>query len=132
MKISSWKLFDERLELCYEALMCRHYALLGTLSDTSPIHWKYGAIARLKSGEKIDKLLKNGYSTLSLGYIGVYEVTKLMKGVSHTTKEGHEFAVKVMKHLRETTDKWKKRNRTWICFIWNSSRKFMLQICKNR
>lgn len=103
-----WKLFDERLELCYEALMCRHYALLGTLSDTSPIHWKYGAIARLKSGEKIDKLLKNGYSTLSLGYIGVYEVTKLMKGVSHTTKEGHEFAVKVMKHLRETTDKWKK------------------------
>jgi len=88
--------------------MCRHYALLGTLSDTSPIHWKYGAIARLKSGEKIDKLLKNGYSTLSLGYIGVYEVTKLMKGVSHTTKEGHEFAVKVMKHLRETTDKWKK------------------------
>ena len=103
-----WKLFDERLELCYEALMCRHYALLGTLSDTSPIHWKYGAIARLKSGEKIDKLLKNGYSTLSLGYIGVYEVTKLMKGVSHTTKEGHEFAAKVMKHLRETTDKWKK------------------------
>ena len=72
-----WKLFDERLELCYEALMCRHYALLGTLSDTSPIHWKYGAIARLKSGEKIDKLLKNGYSTLSLGYIGAVSYTHL-------------------------------------------------------
>lgn len=103
-----WKLFDERLELCYEALMCRHYALLGTLSDTSPIHWKYGAIARLKSGEKIDKLLKGGYSTLSLGYIGIYEVTKLMKGVSHTTEEGHEFAIRVIKHLRAATDKWKK------------------------
>ena len=103
-----WKLFDERLELCFEALMCRHYALLGTLSDTSPIHWKYGAVARLKSGEKIDELLKGGYSTLSLGYIGVYEVTKIMKGVSHTTEEGHEFAVKVMNHLREATDRWKK------------------------
>lgn len=103
-----WKLFDERLELCFEALMCRHYALLGTLSDTSPIHWKYGAIARLKSGEKIDELLKGGYSTLSLGYIGVYEVTKIMKGVSHTTEEGHEFAMQVMNHLREATDKWKK------------------------
>ena len=103
-----WKLLDERLELCFEALMCRHYALLGTNSDTSPIHWKYGAIARLKAGEKIDKLLKNGYSTISLGYIGIYEVTKLMKGVSHTTEEGHEFAIRVMKHLREKTDKWKE------------------------
>ncbi len=103
-----WKLLDERLELCKEALMCRHYALLGTLSDISPIHWQYGAIARLQKGEKIDKLLYGGYSTMSLGYIGIYEMTKLMKGVSHTTPEGHEFALKVMKHLRETTDKWKK------------------------
>ncbi len=103
-----WKLLDERLELCKEALMCRHYALLGTLSDVSPIHWQYGAIARLQKGEKIDKLLYGGYSTMSLGYIGIYEMTKLMKGVSHTTPEGHEFALKVMKHLRETTDKWKK------------------------
>ncbi len=103
-----WKLLDERLEICFEALMCRHYALLGTKSDTSPIHWKYGAIARLKSGETIDKLLKGGYSTLSLGYIGLYEVTKLVKGVSHTTKEGEEFALRVMKHLRQTTDRWKK------------------------
>ena len=103
-----WELFDERLELCKEALMCRHYALLGTKSDISPIHWQYGAISRLGKGEKIDKLLFGGYSTISLGYIGLYEVTKLMKGVSHTTKEGHDFAVRVMKHLRETTDRWKK------------------------
>ena len=87
-----WKLFDERLELCKEALMCRHYALLGTTSNTSPIHWRYGAIARMQPGEKIDELLKGGYSTLSLGYIGIYELTKLMKGVSHTTPEGHDFA----------------------------------------
>ena len=103
-----WELLDERLELCKEALMCRHYALLGTHSDISPIHWQYGAIARLKKGEKIDKLLYGGYSTISLGYIGIYEMTKLMKGVSHTTPEGHDFALRVMKHLRETTDRWKK------------------------
>ncbi len=103
-----WELLDERLELCYEALMCRHYALLGTLSNTSPIHWRYGAIARMEPGEKIDKLLKGGYSTISLGYIGLYEVTKLVKGVSHTEPEGHDFAIKVMKHLRATTDRWKK------------------------
>ena len=87
--------------------MCRHYALLGTTSDISPIHWRYGAIARMEPGEKIDKLLKGGYSTLSLGYIGIYEATKLMTGVSHTTPEGHDFAVRIMKKLREATDKWK-------------------------
>ena len=103
-----WNLLKERLELCKEALMCRHYALLGTSSDISPIHWQYGAIARLKKGEKIDKLLYGGYSTMSLGYIGIYETTKLMKGVSHTTKEGHDFAIKLMKELRQTVDKWKK------------------------
>lgn len=103
-----WKEFEERLELCKEALMCRHYALLGTKSDISPIHWQYGAISRLKKGEKIDKLLYGGYSTMSLGYIGLYEVTKLMTGESHTTEKGHEFALKVMKHLRDATDKWKK------------------------
>ena len=103
-----WNLLKERLELCKEALMCRHYALLGTSSDISPIHWQYGAIARLKKGEKIDKLLYGGYSTMSLGYIGIYETTKLMKGVSHTTKEGHDFAIKLMKELRQTVDRWKK------------------------
>lgn len=103
-----WKEFDERLELCKEALMCRHYALLGTTSDISPVHWRYGAIARLKQGEKIDKLLYGGYSSISLGYIGIYEVTKLMKGVSHTEPEGHDFAIRVMNHLKETVQKWKK------------------------
>ena len=103
-----WKLLDERLELCKKALMCRHNALVGTTSDISPIHWQYGAIARLKKGEKIDKLLYGGYSTISLGYIGIYEMTKLMTGESHTEPKGHEFATKVMKHLRETTDRWKK------------------------
>ena len=103
-----WKILDERLELCKEALMVRHNLLLGTTSDTSPIHWQHGGIARLKKGEKIDKLLKDGYSTLSLGYVGVYEMTQAMLGVSHTTKEGEEFALKVMNHLNETCQRWKK------------------------
>lgn len=103
-----WQELDERLELCKEALMCRHYALLETTTNISPIHWQYGAIARLEKGEKIDELLKNGYSTLSLGYIGIYETTKLMKGTSHTTKEGHDFAIKLMKTLKDTTKKWEK------------------------
>lgn len=103
-----WKELDERLELCKEALMCRHYALLGTKADISPIHWQYGAIARLEKGETIDKLLFGGYSTISLGYIGLYEVTKLMTGESQTTEKGHAFAIKLMKRLREATDKWKK------------------------
>ena len=102
-----WKLFDERLEICYEALMCRHYALLGTKSDTSPVHWRYGAIARLEKGETIDKLLKGGYSSISLGYIGIYETTKLMTGKSHTTKEGHDFAIRVMKRLQKAVKDWK-------------------------
>lgn len=104
-----WKLLEERLELCYEALMCRHEALEGTLSDVSPIHWQYGAIARLKKGEPIDPLLHNGYSTISLGYIGLYEVTKLMKGVSHTDPAGAEFALRVMNYMRAATDRWKEK-----------------------
>ncbi|MCI8396342.1 MAG: anaerobic ribonucleoside-triphosphate reductase [Clostridia bacterium] len=102
-----WKLLDERLELCREALMCRHYSLLGTSADVSPIHWRYGAIARLEKGEKIDKLLKNGYSSISLGYIGIYEATKAVKGVSHTTPEGREFGLKIMNHLKDTVARWK-------------------------
>lgn len=102
-----WSLLDERLELCREALMCRHEALLGTTSDISPIHWQYGAIARLKKGEKIDKYLNSCYSTLSLGYIGVYETTVLMRGVPHTTKEGEEFALKLVRYLRAKVDEWK-------------------------
>ena len=103
-----WQLLEERLSICFEALMCRHRALEGTLSDVSPIHWQYGAIARLEKGEKIDKLLHGGYSSISLGYIGLYEVTKLMTGVSHTEPEGSEFALKLMKRLRRATDTWKE------------------------
>ena len=105
-----WELLDERLELCREALLCRHKALLGTLSDVSPIHWQYGAIARLKKGEAIDPYLKNGYSTLSLGYIGIYETTILVKGVSHTTPEGRAFALKVMRYMRAITDLWREES----------------------
>ena len=102
-----WSLLDERLQLCYDALMCRHRALEGVTSDVSPIHWQYGAIARLKKGEVIDPLLHNGYSTLSLGYIGLYETSILMKGVSHTDPVGEEFALKVMNRMRAACDKWK-------------------------
>lgn len=104
-----WNLLEERLQLCFEALMCRHKALEGTPSDISPIHWQYGAIARLEKGETIDKLLHDGYSTISLGYIGIYEMTKLMKGVSHTNEKGKEFALKVMKVLKEHCNMWKEK-----------------------
>ena len=104
-----WELLDERLELCYEALMCRHNALKGIKSDVSPVHWQYGAIARLQKGETIDKYLENGYSTISLGYIGLYELTKLMKGVSHTDPVGEDFALRVMKRLRGACEKWKAK-----------------------
>lgn len=104
-----WPLLDERLQLCYDALMCRHNALRGIRSDVSPVHWQYGAIARLEKGEVIDKYLEKGYSTISLGYIGLYEMTKMMKGVSHTTPEGKEFALRVMNYLRAACDKWKQQ-----------------------
>lgn len=103
-----WNLLDKRLELCRKALMVRHNALLGTKSDVSPIHWQYGAIARLKKGEVIDPYLNSYYSTLSLGYIGLYELTMLMRGVSHTTIPGEKFAVSVLQYLRNACDKWKK------------------------
>ena len=103
-----YKLLDERLELCFDACMCRHNALKGVTSDYSPIHWQYGAIARLKKGEKIDKYLYGNYSTMSLGYIGLYEVSKLMTGKSHTEKEGKEFVEELMKYLRKVVDGWKK------------------------
>lgn len=102
-----WQLLENRLDLCFEALMCRHNALKGTLSDASPIHWQHGAIARLEQGEVIDPLLMDGYSTISLGYIGLYELTKLMKGVSHIEPEGEAFALEVMHKLNDTTKRWK-------------------------
>ena len=106
-----WKIFDERLELCYRALMCRHNRLKGTLSDAAPILWQYGALARLEKGEKIDKLLYGGYSTISLGYAGLYECTRYMTGKSHTDDGGggKAFALSVMQHLNDACDKWKKQ-----------------------
>ena len=103
-----WRILDERLELCHRALRARHDRLLGTLSDSAPILWQNGAIARLAKGEKIDKLLYSGYSTISLGYAGLYEMTKYMKDASHTSPEGKEFALKVMEKLNEACNKWKK------------------------
>ena len=103
-----YKLLDDRLELCFDACMCRHNALKGVTSDYSPIHWQYGAIARLKKGEKIDKYLYGNYSTMSLGYIGLYEVSKLMTGKSHTEKEGKEFVEELMQYMRKVVDGWKK------------------------
>ena len=106
-----WKIFDERLELCYRALMCRHNRLKGTLSDAAPILWQYGALASLEKGEKIDKLLYGGYSTISLGYAGLYECTRYMTGKSHTDDEGggKAFALSVMQHLNDACNKWKKQ-----------------------
>ncbi len=102
-----WRIFDERLDLCYRALMCRHDRLMGTPSDVAPILWQYGAIARLKKGETIDKLLLGGYSTISLGYAGLYECVKYMTGKSHTDESATPFALEVMKHMNDACNKWK-------------------------
>lgn len=102
-----WKLMEERLGICFEALMCRHNALEGVISDVSPIHWQDGGIARLKPGETIDHLLHGGYSTISLGYIGLSECVYHMKGCSHTTDEGREFSLRIMNRMRAATDSWK-------------------------
>ena len=103
-----WKIFDDRLDLCYRALMCRHNRLKGTLSDAAPILWQYGALSRLKPGEKIDKLLYGGYSTISLGYAGLYECVKYMTGKSHTDDEAKPFALAVMQKLNDKCQEWKK------------------------
>ena len=106
---SFWRIFDERLELCYRALMCRHERLKGTLSDAAPILWQYGALARLKKGETIDKLLYGGYSTISLGYAGLYECVKYMTGKSHTDPEAKPFALEIMQHMNDACKKWKEK-----------------------
>lgn len=103
-----WKVFDERLDLCYRALMCRHNRLKGTLSDAAPILWQFGALARLKKGEKIDNLLYGGYSTISLGYAGLYECVKYMTGKSHTDPSATQFALDVMKYMNKACDRWKE------------------------
>ena len=105
-----WKIFDERLELCYKALMCRHERLKGTLSDVAPILWQYGALARLEKGEPIDKLLFGGYSTISLGYAGLYECVKYMTGKSHTDPAATPFALSVMQYLNDACKKWKAKH----------------------
>lgn len=102
-----WKIFDERLELCHRALQIRHNRLLGTLSDVSPIHWQHGGLARLKKGEKIDKLLYDGYSTISLGYAGLYECVLAMTGKSHTSDEAKPFALEIMQHMNDKCNEWK-------------------------
>ncbi len=106
-----WEIFDERMELCHRALMCRHNRLKGTLSDAAPILWQYGALARLQKGETIDKLLYGGYSTISLGYAGLYECVKYMTGKSHTDPEGEPFALKVMQRLNDACKGWKEKHR---------------------
>ena len=102
-----WELLEERLQLCFEAIMCRHEALRKVRADSSPIHWRYGAIARLPKGASIEPLLYGGYSSISLGYIGLYELTKIVKGCSHTQPGGSEFALKVMQRLRKACDDWR-------------------------
>ena len=103
-----WKIFDERLDLCHRALQARHKRLLGTISDMSPIHWQHGALARLKKGEKIDKLLLGGYSTISLGYAGLYECVKYMTGKSHTDPEAKPFALSIMQYMNDKCTEWKE------------------------
>ena len=103
-----WKIFDERLDICHRALQARHKRLLGTISDMSPIHWQHGALARLKKGEKIDKLLFGGYSTISLGYAGLYECVKYMTGKSHTDPEAKPFALSIMQYMNDKCTEWKE------------------------
>ena len=105
-----WRIFDERMELCHRALLCRHERLKGTLSDAAPILWQYGALARLPKGEPIDKLLFGGYSTISLGYAGLYECVKYMTGKSHTDEEAKPFALQVMQHMNDACKGWKAKH----------------------
>ena len=105
-----WRILDKRLELCHKALLWRHKHLLGTKSDVAPILWQHGALARLNKGETIDALLKDGYSTISLGYAGIYECVMAMLGVSHTTPEGKKFAIEILKHMNEKCDEWNAEN----------------------
>lgn len=125
-----WKLFEERLLLCYDALMCRHKALEGTTSDVSPIHWQDGAIARLEPGEKIDKLLHDNYSSISLGYIGLYECVKHMTGHSHTDEEGREFSLRIMNRLRDATDSWKKSTGIGFALYGTPAESTCYTLCK--
>ena len=125
-----WKILDERLELVKEALIVRQNMLRGTLSDTSPIHWQHGAIARLEKGETIDKLLDNGYSTLSLGYVGICEMTYAMLGVSHTTPEGEKFALEVMNYMENKCCEWKKQTGLGFGLYGTPAESLIYRFCK--
>ena len=125
-----WKILDQRLDLCKEALLARHNLLKGTLSDVSPIHWQHGALARLDKHKKIDSLLEQGYSTLSLGYVGVYEMTQAMLNVSHTTKEGEEFALKVMNYMNDKCDKWKKETGLGFGLYGSPAENLVYRFCR--
>lgn len=125
-----WDMLDQRLELCKEALLTRHKMLLGTRSDVSPIHWQHGAIARLGKEESIDSLLKDGYSTLSLGYVGIHEMVQAMLGESHTTKKGEEFAIAVMKHMNETCQKWKEETGLGFSLYGTPAENLIYRFCR--
>ena len=125
-----WDLLDERLDLCKRALMVRHNLLKGTKSDVSPIHWQHGAIARLKPGEVIDKYLMDGYSTLSLGYVGIYEMVQAFLGVSHTTPEGEAFALKVMNHMKDKCDEWKAETGLGFSLYGSPAESLVYRFCR--
>lgn len=126
-----WSLLDERLAKCYKALLLRHKLLEGTLSDTSPLHWQFGGIARLPQGENINKLLHDGFSTLSLGYIGIYETVYAMLGVSHTTPEGKEFALKIMHRLADACETWKKETNLGFGLYGTPAESLCYKFCKH-
>lgn len=125
-----FELLKARLQICFEALMFRHNQLLGTTSDVSPIHWQYGVIARLEPGETIDKYLMGGYSTISLGYIGVYEATILVKGCSHTEPEGTRFALRLMQYLKDTVAKWKEETNIGFALYGTPAESLCYRFCK--
>lgn len=125
-----WDMLNQRLELCKEALLTRHNMLLGTLSDVSPIHWQHGAIGRLEKGEKIDKLLKNGYSTLSLGYVGIYEMVQAMLGASHTSEEGEKFALEVMNHMNDSCKKWREETGLGFSLYGTPAENLIYRFCR--
>lgn len=125
-----WKILEERLELCHKALRCRHERLLGTSSDVAPILWQNGALARLEKGEKIDKLLYGGYSTISLGYAGLYEMCLYMTGKSHTDEEAKPFALAVMQKLNDKCAEWRAAGKYRLFCIWNAAGIHNVQICK--
>ncbi|WP_038300755.1 anaerobic ribonucleoside-triphosphate reductase [Clostridioides mangenotii] len=125
-----WKILDERLETCREALLVRHNLLKGTVSDVSPIHWQYGGIARLAKGEKIDRLLENGYSTLSLGYVGIYEMVQAMLGESNTTEEGQKFSLEVVSYLKKACDKWREETGLGFSLYGTPAENLVYRFCR--